>query len=169
MTEQGAGATASLAPADMGPRVIAYIIDAVVLSIAYLILVAVLPLPGGAITRSIIFTALSFLYFGYSWTKWRASPGQRALTLMTVRADGATLTWNQSAMRFVWLFGPSVIASLFGNADQVGGTLSFILSLIALGYYIYLFWTASQDPKRQGYHDKQSGTMVVNGSASAPA
>jgi uncharacterized RDD family membrane protein YckC len=169
MTNQG-GATpaASLAPADMGTRVIAYIIDAVILSIAYLILIAALPLPGGAIVRSIIFAALSFLYFGYSWRTWRASPGQRVLTRMTVNAtDGSTLTWNQSVMRFARLFGPSVVGSLFGNADQVGGTLSFILSLVVLGYYIYLFWTASQDPKRQGLHDKQSGSIVIKGAAAS--
>jgi uncharacterized RDD family membrane protein YckC len=165
MTDLSAGAAPSLAPADMGPRIIAYIIDAVVLSIAYLILIAALPLPGGAVTRSIIFALLSFGYFGYSWTKWRASPGQRVLALMTVRADGTTLTWNQSLMRFAWLFGPSVIGSLFGNADQVGGTLSFLLSLVVLGYYVYLLWTAFQDPKRQGFHDKQSDTMVVKAAA----
>jgi uncharacterized RDD family membrane protein YckC len=166
MTIQGPTPAASLAPADMGTRVIAYIIDAVILSIAYLILLAALPLP--AIVRSIIFAALSFLYFGYSWRTWRASPGQRVLTLMTVSAtDGSTLTWNQSVMRFAWLFGPSVVGSLFGNADQVGGTLSFILSLVVLGYDIYLFWTASQDPKRQGLHDKQSGSIVVKGAAAS--
>jgi uncharacterized RDD family membrane protein YckC len=168
MTNQAATPAASLAPADMGTRVIAYIIDAVVLSIAYLILLAVLPLPGGAIVRSVIFAVLSFLYFGYSWRTWRASPGQRVLALMTVSAtDGSPLTWNQAVMRFAWLFGPSVLGSLFGNADQVGGTLSFILSLVVLGYYIYLFWTASQDPKRQGLHDKRSGSIVVKGAATS--
>jgi uncharacterized RDD family membrane protein YckC len=169
MTNQGAGPAASLAPADMGPRIIAYIIDTVILSIAFFILVVALPLPGGAITRSIILAVLSFGYFGYSWTKWRASPGQRILALMTVRADGATLTWNQSLTRFAWLFGPSVIASLFGNVEQVGGALSSLITLVVLGYYIYLLYTASQDPKRQGLHDKQSETIVVKAAAAAAA
>mgnify|MGYP003408801941 CR=1 FL=1 len=39
--------------------------------------------------------------------------------------------------------------------------LGSLLGLVAFGYAIYLLWTASQSPKRQGFHDVQSSTVVV--------
>jgi uncharacterized RDD family membrane protein YckC len=163
-------ATSALAPAEIGTRVIAYIVDLIILGLVYLILVTVIAV-GSAIqgdstlailaTRSIIFAIVSVLYFGYGWTSWRASAGQRFLGLQTVNVDGSTLNWNKAITRWAYLFGPSALQSLFGNADQIGGVLSFLVGCAVLAYYIYLLWTTANDPKRQGFHDKQSGTMVV--------
>ncbi len=158
MTVQAA--SAALAPAAVVTRVIAYIIDAIVLFIfGAIILGAIISdvtIVGG-ITRAIIYAVLGFLYFGYSWTAWRASPGQRILGLMTVNAaDGAALTWNQATRRWAFLFGPSVLNSLF----QLSG-LSFIISLLLIGYGIYLLYTTATDPQKQGFHDKQASTLVV--------
>lgn len=173
MTSQVVASNA-LAPAEVGTRVIAYIIDAIILGFAYLILITVIAV--GAViqgdstfailaTRSIIFAIVSVLYFGYGWTSWRASAGQRILGLQTINVDGTTLNWNKAITRWAFLFGPSALQSLFGNADQIGGVLSFLVGVAVLAYYIYLLWTTSNDPKRQGFHDKQSGTMVVKAAA----
>jgi len=154
--------SSALAPATIGSRVVAFIIDAVVLGIIQVILASIIGDVSiiGSVTRSIIYAAIGFVYFGYSWTAWRASPGQRVLGLMTVNdADGATLTWTQATMRWAWLFGPSVLNSLTGN--QIGGGLGAIVGLIVLGYYIYLLYSAATDPRRQGFHDKQAGTLVA--------
>jgi len=154
--------SSALAPAAIGARVIAFIIDAIILGIIQLILASIIGDVSivGSVTRSIIYAAIGFGYFGYSWTAWRASPGQRVLGLMTVsEADGGTLTWNQATMRWAWLFGPSVLNSLTGN--QVGGGLGAIVGLVVLGYYIYLLYTAATDPRKQGFHDKQAGTLVA--------
>ena len=158
MTVQAA--SGSLAPAAVMTRVIAYIIDAIVLAVIFFVIGAIVSDVSivGGVMRAIIYAALGFLYFGYTWVTWRASPGQRALGLMTVNAaDGAALTWNQATMRWAFLFGPSVLNSLF----PVGGALGALVGLLVLGYYIYLLYTTAQDPKKQGFHDKQATSLVT--------
>ena len=151
--------SSALAPAAVATRVIALIIDGIVLGLCSLVLGAIIgdtTIVGG-LTRAILYAALGFLYFGYSWTAWRASPGQRILGLMTVNADdGAALTWNQATRRWAFLFGPSVLNSLF----QFSG-LSFIVGLLLFCYGIYLLYTTATDPRKQGFHDKQANTLVI--------
>jgi len=154
-------ATAStLAPAAVATRVVAYIVDLIVLFICGVLILGGLVSDGtmaGGITRAIIYAIFSFLYFGYSWTAWRASPGQRILGVMTVNAaDGAALTWNQATRRWAFLTGPSVLNSLF----QFSG-LSFIVAVLLVCYGIYLLYTTATDPQKQGFHDKQANTLVI--------
>jgi RDD family len=140
-------------------RVIAAIIDGILLGLVSLILGSIIGDPSivGGLTRAIIYAAVGFFYFAYTWVTWRASPGQRILGLMTVNAaDGAAVSWNQAMTRWAFLFGPSVLNSLF----PVGGGLGAILNLLVLGYYIYLLYTTVNDPRKQGYHDKQAQTLV---------
>ena len=155
--------SSALAPAAVATRVIALIIDGIVLGLCSLVLGAIIgdtTIVGG-LTRAILYAALGFLYFGYSWTTWRASPGQRIFGLMTVNAtDGAAVTWSQATRRWAFLFGPSVLNSLF----QFGG-LSAIVSLIVLLYGIYLLYTTATDPQKQGFHDKQANTLVITKAA----
>ena len=35
------------------------------------------------------------------------------------------------------------------------------MSLAAFAYMVWLLYTVSQSPKRQGYHDVQAGTVVI--------
>ncbi len=153
--------TSALAPAAVATRVIAYIIDAIILGILGIVIVGIIISDVtivGNIIRAIIYAVLGFLYFGYTWTAWRATPGQRILGLMTVDAtSGAALTWNQATMRWAFLFGPSVLNSLF----PVGGGLGAIISLVILAYYIYLLYTTATDPRKQGLHDKQANSLVT--------
>ncbi|HVD30715.1 MAG TPA: RDD family protein, partial [Methylomirabilota bacterium] len=85
--------SSALAPAAVATRVIAYIIDAIILGICGIVILGLIISDVtivGTITRAIIYGVLGFLYFGYTWTAWRATPGQRILGLMTVNdADGA--------------------------------------------------------------------------------
>ncbi|MEK6208411.1 MAG: RDD family protein [Chloroflexota bacterium] len=155
--------TSAQSPAALTPRIIALIIDAIILGISGIIVVGIIVGDVsivGAVIRGILFAALGFLYYGYSWTAWRATPGQRVMGLLTVNAaDGAALTWNQAMMRWAYLFGPSVVSNLF--SAQTGSGLGAIIGLVVLGYYVYLLYTTAQDPKRQGFHDKQAGSLVV--------
>ena len=153
--------SSALAPAAVVTRVIAYIIDAIILGILGIVVLGIIVNDVtivGSIIRAVIYAVLGFLYFGYTWTAWRASPGQRILGLMTVNAaDGAALTWNQAVMRWAFLFGPSILNSLF----QLGGSLSSIVNLLVLVYYIYLLYTTATDPRKQGFHDKQATSLVI--------
>jgi uncharacterized RDD family membrane protein YckC len=143
--------TSALAPAAVATRAIAYIIDAIILGICGIVILGLIINDltiVGTIVRAIIYGVLGFLYFGYTWTAWRATPGQRILGLMTVDAtSGAALTWNQATMRWAFLFGPSVLNSLF------------------LGYYIYLLYTTATDARKQGFHDKQANSLIITKTA----
>ena len=173
-----AGPAPGVAYADLVTRVIAYIIDSILLGIVTFIVAAVLGvailaslLTGGillaiigGLVLAVIVLAASAVYFIYTWTTMRASPGQKILNLETVNAaDGATLSRDQAIRRWAFLFGPQAIASVgqFAFAASDISFLSPILSLLAFLYTIYLLYTASQNPKRQGYHDVQAGTVVV--------
>ena len=161
MTVQAA--SSALAPASIGARVVAYIIDAIILFIVGFLVVGLIigdTSAVGSFVRAIVYAVLGFLYFGYTWTAWRSSPGQRVLGLSTVNADsGATLTWNEATVRWAWLFGPSVLQSLF--SQQLTGFLGVLVGLVVLAYYIYLLYTTATDARRQGFHDKQAGTLVT--------
>ena len=153
--------TSALAPAAVATRVIAYIIDAIILGLCGVIILGIIISDTtivGNVMRTIIYAVLGFLYFGYTWTSWRASPGQRILGLATVDAtSGSAISWNQATMRWAFLFGPSVLNNLF----PVGGALGALVSLIILAYYIYLLYTTATDARKQGFHDKQANTLVT--------
>jgi uncharacterized RDD family membrane protein YckC len=165
-----AGPAPGVAYADLVTRIIAYIIDAIILGVVWTVVWSVVfgtlfvtsgyaMLLVAGIALGILWAGASAVYFVYTWTKMRASLGQRVLSLETVNAaDGATLTNNQAIRRWVFLFG---IPGLLAVLSNVIGTLGLLLSLAGLGYSIYLLYTASQSPKRQGYHDVQANTVVV--------
>ena len=176
--EVAAGPTAGIAYADLGIRIGAYIIDVVILVLVALlvntILIAILigsiftVGTGAAVIGGLIILAINVLlgaiYFIYTWTTMKASPGQRMLGLMTVNeADGAALSQNQAITRYLVMFAPGYIAALASNV--IGGVVGLILSLAGLGWTIYLIYTTANDPKRQGYHDKMAKSVVVKPSA----
>jgi uncharacterized RDD family membrane protein YckC len=165
-----AGPAPGISYADLVTRIIAYVIDAIVLSVVWTIVWTVVAgtlfvtsgfgmLLVAGVALGILWAGGSAVYFVYTWTTMRASLGQRILNLETVNAaDGATLTQNQAIRRWAWLFGPAAAGIVLGN---VLGLIGPLLSLLALGYEIYLLYTASQSTKRQGYHDVQAGTVVI--------
>jgi uncharacterized RDD family membrane protein YckC len=169
-----AGPAPGVAYADLPQRIIAYIIDAVLLGVVMTVvvvgLVVSLFFTGGAAAGLIglaVAVALSLLgsaiYFIYTWTTMRASPGQKVLGLETVNAaDGATLTRDQAIKRWAFLFGPSAVAQVLSlSGGGVLGGLENLVGLLAFAYAIYLLYTVSQSQKRQGFHDVQAGTVVV--------
>ena len=176
--EVAAGPTAGIAYADLGIRIGAYIIDVVILVLVALlvntILIAILigsiftVGTGAAVIGGLVILAINVLlgaiYFIYTWTTMKASPGQRMLGLMTVNeSDGSALSQNQAITRYLVMFAPGYIAALASNV--IGGVIGLILSLAGLGWTIYLIYTTANDPKRQGYHDKMAKSVVVKPSA----
>ncbi len=173
-----AGPTAGVSYADLVPRIGAFIIDVIILSVGFWVVWSLvfttLFIVGGfggvwiAIVLAIVgYLVASAVYFIFTWTKWRASPGQRILSLETVSAtDGSTISQNVAIRRWLYLFGPNVIGSAFSlGAGYALGILSTVISVAVFAYYVYLLYSASQDPKRQGFHDKQSSTVVVKRAA----
>jgi uncharacterized RDD family membrane protein YckC len=164
---------AGMTYADVPARIFAYIIDAIIMAVAFGILYSIfLALFLGSalggfgfmtfvwfVVLLVIYAAGSAIYFIYTWTKMRGSPGQRVLGLETLNAaDGAVLTQPQAIRRWLFLFGPFVLAQV---GSFVLGGLGAIVSLLVLGYAIYLLYTAANSPSRQGFHDVQASTVVV--------
>jgi uncharacterized RDD family membrane protein YckC len=166
-----AGPAPGVAYADLGIRIGAFIVDVIVMTIVYFVLsviiIAITAGIGGTagvligfVFLGIFGAAFSAIYFIYGWTRLRASPGQKMLSLETVNAaDGRTLTQPQAIRRWLFMFGPYVL--LIALQLVVGTTLGGLLGLVNLAYFIYLLYTTNQDPKRQGYHDHQADTVVV--------
>ena len=150
--------------ADLVNRIIALIIDGVILWVINVVLIIIggvfaVALGGLGLIMTLffglIYAFVSAIYFVYGWTRMRASFGQKFLNLETVNAaDGATLTQNQAIRRWAFLWGPFALAAIIP-------IVGIFINLLAFLYALYLLYTTSQSPKRQGYHDVQAGTVVV--------
>jgi uncharacterized RDD family membrane protein YckC len=165
---------AGLVYADVPNRAIAYIIDVVILVVINVILGIVLfaifgsstSISNGSITvnwlatviYALVGTAISAVYFIYTWTSMRGTVGQKALSMQVANAaDGRTLTRDQAIKRWIFLGGP---IGLIQALTPVAG-LGLLIGLLGFAYFIYLLWTTAQSPTKQGFHDIQAGTAVV--------
>jgi len=119
-------------------RVLAFIIDSVILYVINLIVGVVLnPSTTG---RSGIQTLLGIIYFTYFWSASSLWPGQtvgdKLLNLRVIKTDGTDLTIVQAFIRYVGL----------------------VVSILVI--FIGVIWVAF-DPNKQGWHDKIAGTYVI--------
>jgi uncharacterized RDD family membrane protein YckC len=119
-------------------RVVAYIIDAIILGIVTSIVAALFR--GDTSARGGIQLVLGIIYFVYFWSAMSPWPGQTAgmkiLNLRVVRTDGSNLDLVQGLLRYVGLI------------------VSFLVICIGV------IWVAF-DPNKQGWHDKIASTYVV--------
>jgi uncharacterized RDD family membrane protein YckC len=172
-SSQTVAGPAGMAYADVPSRIFAYIIDVIIMAVGFGILYAIFfglfigsALAGFGfmtfvwfVVMLLIYAAGSAVYFIYTWTKMRGSPGQRVLGLETLNAaDGAVLTQPQAIRRWLFLFGPFVLAQVAGF--MLGG-IGTLLGLLTFGYALYLLYSAANSPSRQGFHDVQASTVVV--------
>jgi uncharacterized RDD family membrane protein YckC len=154
-----AGPAPGIAYAELVERIIALFIDAVIVGIIGFIVSVIVGIFGGGLVflllGGLVSAAISLTYFVYTWTTMRASPGQKILNLETVNAgDGATLVQRQAVLRWLWLWGPQAIIGVIPFVALFAWPLEVL-------YGIFLLYTASQSPKRQGYHDVKAASVVV--------
>lgn len=174
--------TAGFVYADVPNRVIALIIDGIILAIITFVVTAVLYGIVGApvsvnlntgnlfevnyvstLLGAILSLAIGAAYWIYSWTAMRASPGQKMLGMQVGNSpDGATLTQEQAIRRWAVLFAPFSLSQVV----YVLPTLGALLGLATFIYAIYLLYTTAQSPTKQGFHDKFANTVVVKASRS---
>ena len=141
-----------------GPRLAAYLIDSLVLSIAAVtMLVPILwaqgridaarvatestsgdPLVGITIIVSfVVLLGLIFGYFPFFWARGGQTPGMRPFRLWVVRdADGTAVSWRTAVLRMIALY--------------------FVSAVLYLGY-IWVFI----DKRRRSWHDLVAGTVVI--------
>jgi uncharacterized RDD family membrane protein YckC len=175
-----AGAGASMVYADVPNRIIAYIIDIIVLVILNVVVGLILAAIGLAATSgsgsnlstnwigSIIFAlvglAISGAYFIYSWTNRRATLGMQALGLQIgTFPGGATITMDQAIRRWLALGAIFSIAQVLNPIPLLG----LLLGLAALAWVIFLLYTTWNSPTKQGWHDVFAQTAIVKATRAA--
>lgn len=156
-------AATGLVYADVPNRIIAYIIDAILVGILNLIVGIVLVGFGlDALTSTliglIIGIAISAGYFIYTWTRMRATVGMRLLGMQIGNAgDGKTMTTEQGVRRYFALAAPAILAQVFTPLGIVGT----VIGLASVIWYIWLIYTMANSPTKQGWHDVFANTQVV--------
>ena len=166
--------------ADVPNRVIAYIIDAIIMFVILLLIGIVLAAVGlatnaisttgtvetnyvASFIAAILGLVVTGVYFVYTWTSMRATVGMKLLGMQIGNAgDGVTLTQNQAIRRFLALSGPSILAQVLSPIPLIG----LLLSVLALGWVIFLLYTTAQSPTKQGWHDHFAHTQVVKAARS---
>ena len=124
-------------------RVVAYIIDAIILGVLGGIIDAIFqvnlqnPTSGNYTAANGLGVLISIAYFAGLWTYMGATLGQRIFGIRVVDANtGQQLTIGKALVRWVGLF------------------IAFIVCFIGV------IWVAF-DPRKQGWADKIAGTLVL--------
>ena len=150
----GTGAPALAGTAGLGQRILARILDWLIIFIPATILFVIIGI-GTAFTGGFglrgwlpgaILSLAYFGYFVYLESNQGATLGKKVLNLKVVTADGSNPTMEQSAKRNVWM--------LFGLVPVIGG-------LASLAAVIIIIVTISSDPNNRGYHDNFAETAVM--------
>lgn len=167
--------------ADVPNRVIAFILDAIILGIIGVVVSAILGgvglsagtlnpdltfsvNPAGVLVQGIVNLAISAAYFIYTWTSMRATLGMRLLGMQIGNAgDGTALTMQQAVRRFLAIWGPNVVAQVLSPIPLISG----VFGLLALIWVIYLIYTTAKSPTKQGWHDVFANSQVVKAAKSA--
>jgi uncharacterized RDD family membrane protein YckC len=141
------GPAPGLAYADFGVRLLAYIIDLVVMGmVGFLIRVPLVQNRSGWAAYGITVVVQLVVHGAYLITLWQRGQtlGMRALNLSVLRAsDGGLLTLEESVRRFI-PFGLALIT----------GPIGFIV-------WIAMAVTVTTDSRGQGVHDRLGGSVVV--------
>jgi uncharacterized RDD family membrane protein YckC len=152
--------------ADVPNRVIAMVIDVIGIIVVYVVLGIILVggalATGGFDAMALVANVLSYIiwgaYFIYTWSAMRGTIGMKLLGLQVGhQADGRSLTYQQSAIRFGVLFGPQIVVGLLGAViPALAG-----LGLLSFVWLVVILVTMAQSPTKQGLHDKYAESMVV--------
>jgi uncharacterized RDD family membrane protein YckC len=134
-----------------GARLVAYIVDAILIgvlvtavAIALALLTAGLAAVGaGALAALSILVLIvatpvvGFLYFPWFWVHGGATPGMRIFNLRVVRdADGGPIGWGAALLRLIGFWVSSLV------------------------FYLGFIWILV-DKRRRGWHDLLAGTVMV--------
>lgn len=148
-------------PADLGPRIGAYLLDSIGVGVVVGIPVAILWIIfavaaggetgglGGGYLPGLLITLAVLAYFTVMESRDGQTFGKKLLKIRAVDAQGGVPTMQQAALRRL----PFVIGSIIPT--WLGG-------LIGFGLVIAILVTAAQDkPWNRGLHDRWAGTTVV--------
>jgi len=127
------GTSSETVSADFGTRLVAWLIDAVIVAVPSFILMAFLPFMLGWMVA----LAGGIAYQVYFWTTTGQTFGKKTMGLKVVSAEtGALLDTGGALLRYV----------------------GYMVS--ALPFYLGFFWVI-WDPQHDGWHDKIAKTRVI--------
>ncbi len=110
------------------------------------------------IVGAIIGLAISAGYYIYTWTRLRGTLGQKALGMQVGNAfDGANLTTEQAVRRWLALGGIFALAQFLNPLPLLG----LLIGLVSFVYTLFLLYTTASSPTKQGFHDKFANSVVV--------
>jgi RDD family len=160
-------------------RLVAYLLDALLLALGIYVVVLVLHAvigPTARITdvngvprlsvdrlRSLIDTALATAvagaYFVGSWLAWGGTPAQRLVRARVERADGGgRLALGSAIKRWLLLGAPFGLAStLLLPVPWLGAILVVMIAL----WHLVLLVTTARDRRKRGIHDRVAGSIVL--------
>ena len=150
--------------ADVPNRMIAYLIDLVILVVINFVISLVLfgimgISTGSAVIVIIVNLVISVGYWVWCWSSRRMTVGMQLLGLQIgSESDGSTISTNQALVRWAFLGLPGVLASV---SSYWSDGLGFLLSLVGLFWIIALLVSIAQSPTKQGYHDRYAHTIMV--------
>ena len=122
--------------AGFGVRVVASLIDGLVVGVFQLALWLVLSFIGVGELAQVLSLLLDAGYCVYFWTNDGATPGKSIMGIRVIAADGSTVSMGAAILRY----------------------LGYFLSAIPLGLgYLWVIF----DGDNQAWHDKLAGTYVV--------
>ena len=168
--------------AGVGGRIVAYLIDAVLVGIVPTILSLILvdysglfeqvrrsiatsqtgqaaivvPMTLDLILISFIGVAIHYLYFVGFWTSGgRATPGLRGLRMQVVDArSGGPLSIGQAIRRWAGLGAPLTLLTIVPVLRSLTG-------LLQIGLVIVIFFTIVANDRKQGLHDRWANSLVI--------
>ena len=168
---------AGVALADIPDRIIAFVIDAIILGvIGFIVSTLTLGVLGdnygvfgiayrghnlvSSLATAAIMLVVSGAYFIGMWSRMGgATVGQKVMKLSVRDAtSGAPINQSQAITRWMYVGAPFALSFLY-----VWGLIGWLVSLAVLGYEIYLIMTTAQSATRQGFHDVQAKTVVAKG------
>lgn len=185
MTDAGQPSVAPVAaPAGIPHRVIAYLVDVIVVSVVVYVTAAVLShiigpalqfdlgnadpsariqaAPGIAAIQSALATLISGVYFVASWRWMGATPGQHLFRLRVVSnaSPAAPVPIGAGLLRWIVLIPPFGLGAVL-VADVRGA--AFALPALGLLWAWGLLISTLRREDRRGLHDRASGSAVVRG------
>ena len=168
-----------VALANMTDRIIAYIIDAIIIGLIGFVINAILgsilvetrtefvfgipvtvrgPSMIANILGVLISLAISAAYFIYMWTRMGGQTVGMRVFKVGVRdaATGGPISQSQAINRWALIGLPGALSLAY-----VIPLIGFLVSIGVLVYYIFLLVTTAQSPTRQGFHDTFAKTVVA--------
>jgi uncharacterized RDD family membrane protein YckC len=178
--------------AALGRRSVAYLVDSFIIGLAYLVLGIVFDSIFGPLVeatpdgQAIVVVAVNpvrvalelsatliadALYFAGCWSRWGATPAQRALQLRVVTehavvpghgpsADDGTVGLPVEAAGRRWAV-LAVLPIAMGSLAGSGALDLGVLAVVNGAWFLLLLASTAADPLRRGLHDRVAGTLVI--------